>query len=138
MFSLFALQLISNYLKLHNSDSSWVGIFFGVPQGSILTPILFKIFLSYLFLVIDDIDFVSYPDDNTIYCGGDTIDDVILSLQDSAQKVFQWFSDTLTHQISRTSYFRVFNFSAVKQFIYSLTNNFRALTKLIFSRRSKL
>ena len=84
MFSLFALQLISNYLKLNNSDSSWLDIFFGVPQGSILTPILFKIFLSYLFLVIDDIDFVSYPDDNTIYCGGDTIDDVILSLQDSA------------------------------------------------------
>ena len=84
MFSLFALQLISNYLKLNNSDSSWLDVFFGVPQGSILTPILFKIFLSYLFLVIDDIDFVSYPDDNTIYCGGDTIDDVILSLQDSA------------------------------------------------------
>ena len=42
------------------------------------------------------------------------------------------------HQISRTSYFRAFIFGAVKQFIYSRRNNFRASTKLIFSRRSKL
>ena len=34
--------------------------------------------------------------------------------------------------------FRVFNFCAVKQFIYLRMNNFRALTRLTFSRKSKL
>ena len=38
----------------------------------------------------------------------------------------------------RICYFRAANFRAVKQFLYSRTNNSCALTNLIFSRRSKL
>ena len=68
-------------------------ILFGVPQGSILGPILFNIFLSDLFLVINDTDFSSYADDNTIYDSGNSIDEVISSLQVSAEKLFQWFSN---------------------------------------------
>ena len=54
--------------------------------------ILFNIFLSDLFLVLKDTDF-RYVDDNTIYNIGDSINDVIASLQDSSEKLFQWFSD---------------------------------------------
>ena len=50
-------------------------------------------YLSGFFLIIDDIHFASYADDNTIYCAGNSIDDVILARPDSAQNVFQWFSD---------------------------------------------
>lgn len=38
-------------------------ILFVVPQRSLLGPILFQIFLSDLFLAVQDIDFVSYADD---------------------------------------------------------------------------
>ena len=53
---------------------------------------MFNIFLSDLFLVIINTDFSSYPDDNTRYDSGNSIDDVISSLQESAEKLFQWFS----------------------------------------------
>ena len=67
------------------------GILFGVPQGSIFGPILFNIFLSDLFLVICDTNFSNYADDNTIYDSCYSIDDVVSSLQESAEKLFQWF-----------------------------------------------
>ena len=51
--------------------------------------ILFKIFLSDLFLVISNTDFSSYADDNTICDSGNNIYDVISSLQESAEKLFQ-------------------------------------------------
>ena len=99
-FNLPALKLMHSYLshriqlKVDHAYSSREEIPFGVPQGSILlTPILFNIFLSDLFLVINDTDFSSYADDNTIYDSGSSIDAVISSLQVSAEKLFQWFSN---------------------------------------------
>ena len=56
-------------------------------------PILFNIFLSVLFLVVKDVNFASYDDDNTIYQSGRNADDVINDLQLSAEKLFRWFSD---------------------------------------------
>ena len=46
-------------------------------------------YLSDLFLVMKETEFTSYADDNT----GNTIEDVISSLQESPEKLFRWFSD---------------------------------------------
>ena len=54
-----------------------------------MDPSLFNIFLRDSFFVIDDIDFARHVDDNLMYCGGDNIDYVVLSLQDSVEKMFQ-------------------------------------------------
>ena len=48
---------------------------------------------SDLFLVVQNVDFASYADDNTIYDAGDNIDEVIFSLQESSKKLFKWFAD---------------------------------------------
>ena len=61
--------------KVNYAYSSWDEILFRVPQGYILGPILFNIFLSDLFLVISNTDFSSYADDSTIYNSGNSIDD---------------------------------------------------------------
>ena len=79
--------------KINQSYSSWEEILFGVPQGSILGPILFNIFLNDLFLIVKDVKFASYADDNTIYYSGNIIEDVINGLQHSANELFNWFAD---------------------------------------------
>ena len=68
-------------------------VLFVVPQGSILGPLLFNIFLSVLFLIVKDVNIASYTDDNTLYDSCDTIEQVLLSLQSSSKKPFQWLSD---------------------------------------------
>ena len=55
-----------------------------------LGQFLYNIFLSHLFLVISD--FSSYADDNSINDSGNSINEVISSLQESAEKLLQWFS----------------------------------------------
>ena len=66
-FNLPAPKLMHSYFshrkqptKVNHAYSSWEKILFGVPQGSILRPILLNIFLGDLFLVISDTDFSSY------------------------------------------------------------------------------
>ena len=65
---------------------------FGVPHGSILGPLLFNIFLCDPFLIMENIDIVSYADDNTLYTTGNSIEEVIQKLENAAKTLFQWFS----------------------------------------------
>ena len=56
--------------------------------------LLFDIFLGDLFWIMCETDFVSYADDNTLYVLGDSIDDVIKSLEDHSVNLYQWFLDS--------------------------------------------
>ena len=87
-FSIDSLRLVQNYLtnrkqrtRINSAYSSWEDILFGVPQGSILGPLLFNIFLCDLFFIMDDIDFASYADDNKPCTIGMVMEDVIFKLQ---------------------------------------------------------
>ena len=45
------------------------------------------------FLLLKGVNIASYADDNTFYDSCDTTEEVILSLQSSSEKLFQWLSD---------------------------------------------
>ena len=79
--------------KINSEFSSWEEILFGIPQGSILGPLLFNIFLCDLFFEMNDEDFASYADDNTPFFVGNDLDEVIFKLQNASITLFQWFKD---------------------------------------------
>ena len=101
-FSLPALRLIHNYLlnkkqrtRINNSYSTWGEIVFGVPQGSILGPLLFNIFLTDLFFIANSMDIANYADDSTSYATANDIDSLITSLEEDSKSLFTWFDNNL-------------------------------------------
>ena len=86
------LQNRKQRTKIGSFYSRWEKIVLGVPQGSILGPLLFNIFLCDLFLSIENNYFTNYAADTTPYVTGNNPDEVVSELKDITEKLFTWFS----------------------------------------------
>ena len=82
-----------NGIKISSSFSSYLDIFQGVPQGSILGPLLFNLFLCDLFLFVEEADIMSYADDNTPFVCSENIDVTLEKLEELGKTLFEWFSN---------------------------------------------
>ena len=73
-FSENSIGYIQSYLdnrlqrtNVNNNFSLWKDIFAGVPQGSILGPLIFNIYINDIFLFVDNAQICNYADDTTLY-----------------------------------------------------------------------
>ena len=99
-FSEQACLLVASYLserkqrvKLGNARSSWSNINKGVPQGSILGPILFNVFLHDLYYHIETCKLFNYADDNTLFHSSYHMNTLLAAVKRDAEVAVIWFEN---------------------------------------------
>ena len=83
-FSFNAIKFIQSYLSkrfqrvnINSNFSEWCKILLRVPQGSILGPLLFNIFINDIFYFIQDAYICNFADDNSLYSIQDNFKEIV-------------------------------------------------------------
>ena len=77
-------------VKFDGSLSAWGSVRVGVPQGSILGPLLFSNFVNDLPSVVDHAQINMYADDTELHCCGKDLQRVQDDLQSDLYRVQDW------------------------------------------------
>ena len=96
-------------MTIDNVSSGELTVECGVPQGSVLGPKLFLLYINDITEVSDLLKFILFADDTTILCSHSDINSLILTLNHELQKLYDWFAaNKLSLNISKTNYM-IFN-----------------------------
>ena len=80
-------------MKVNGSFREWKEIDKGVPQGSVLGPLLFNIYINDLLMFVPDIEICNYADDTTLYASDINPSHVIEKLEKNSSTVAEWLKD---------------------------------------------
>ena len=80
------------HFQYNNCKSNLVDVTTGVPQGSILGPLLFSIFTNDLIHVTEKLKFIMYADDTTIYFNLEDFDPATIEkdINSELEKINVW------------------------------------------------
>jgi len=92
-----ALELIKNYfdqrsqlVKFGDCKSSTLPIELGVPQGSVLGPLFFLLFINDLPLFLNDMSCKMFADDTSLYMSSSSLDKLLQKFNYQIKRLLDW------------------------------------------------
>ena len=93
------------YTSFKNCSSNYSLITHGVPQGSILGPLLFLIYINDIVKSSTSLDYVMYADDTTLFYTQPNLNNFEDNTNHELEKVSNWFKvNKLVVNLSKTNY----------------------------------
>ena len=95
-----SLKLFHSYLSNRRQRVKINGLYntrretnLGVPQGSVLGPLLFNIYVANTFYLMNGTTICNYADDTTLYSCDCEVKNVIKKLEQSTNHLAKWFPE---------------------------------------------
>ena len=82
------------YVSIKNCSSSITNITLGVPQGSVLGPVLFILYINDMYRSSNQMRFVHFVDDTTVFASDSDINDVHATVNRELVGVDDWLRPT--------------------------------------------
>ena len=93
------------YVKYNGILSKIAVIKYGVPQGSILGPLLFILYLNDLYKASKLTELVLFADDSNLFIKGHNLEETIINLNTELSKISEWFrANELSLNLNKTHY----------------------------------
>ena len=79
-------------VKFSQFESEWIQLSRGVPQGTVLGPLLFNIYVNDINKTINnDCDVVQYADDTFLFCIGHDLEITKSKLENNIDRLIEFF-----------------------------------------------
>ena len=93
------------FVNIDGCSSELLDVICGVPQGSILGPTLFILYINDICNVSNLVKFLLFADDMNVFCAGDNKFELECMLNRELAKLCKWFAvNKLSLNLSKTSY----------------------------------
>lgn len=91
----FCSYLMGRYqvVKYGNTISNNRDVEYGVPQGSVLGPVLFILYINDIVNVVTNCDIQMFADDTLLYVVGNDVDVICETLNTELKNIFKWLGE---------------------------------------------